>query len=86
MNRFWSATAKTLLRCGKIDLLIIGPNTSPAIFSGPSAVLSLVAAARTALVIELGKDFHALDAEHAGAALLHLINAKVGELPAQASD
>lgn len=78
--------AKTLLKCGKIDLLIIGPNTSPAVFSGPSAVVSLAAAARPAPVIELGKDFHALDAEHAGAALLHLISAKMDELPAQASD
>ncbi len=64
---------RTLLKSGKTDFLILGPNTSHSEFSGTSAVSPAIVAPSTT-VIELSKDFQELDAEHAGTTLLELVS------------
>lgn len=78
LSTYFINDVRTLLKSGKTDVLLLGPNTSHSEFSGPSAVVSLATVAPTVTVIELSKDFQELDAEHAGTALLRLIGAQVG--------
>lgn len=73
--------ARILLRTGKVDIFLLGPNTSHFPSSGPELVASLSALAPKARVIELSKDFQALDAEHAGVALLQAVNLKEEATP-----
>lgn len=71
--------AKTLLKSGRTDFLILGPNTSDAELNDASAAVSLAAVAPT-VVIKLSKDFQEWDAEHAGTALLQLIAQRSGDV------
>ena len=66
--------ARILLQAGRVDLLLLGPNTSHYPVSGPGLAASLAALAPKARVVELDKNFQALDAEHAGAALLQAVS------------
>lgn len=65
--------AKTLLKSGKTDFFILGPNTSDAELGDASAAISAAADNAPAVVIRLNKDFQQLDAERAGTALLQLM-------------
>ncbi len=72
--------AKTLLKSGKTDFLILGPNTSDAELSAASAAVSMAAVTPAAVVIKLSKDFQESDAERAGTALLQLIAQRSGNV------
>ncbi len=63
--------AKTLLSAGKVDYIVLGPDSSSLPADSAAAALKLLAP--KAATVQLQKDFKHVDAEHAGMELLRLM-------------